>query len=90
MTPEIYEAMKRRISVKPDIDKETKERLCMMPDDIVYRFNAEGLNEGLDELDDDYVDPITHPMTTRNMWNVCQRFYSFLRHHKNIDQRLLK
>lgn len=90
MTPEIYEAMKRRISIEPDIDEETREMLRMKPLAVtVYHFNAEGLNEGLESWDPNYVDGILHPMSTRNLWNVCQRFYSFINHYENIDQRLL-
>ena len=89
MKREIYEAMKRRMSIEPGIDEETRERLWMRPGDVVYRFNPNGLNEGLEDWDIDYVDDILHPMSTRNLWNVCQRFYSFINYHENIDKRLL-
>ena len=89
MSPEIYEAMKRLISVEPGIDEEARKRLCMRPGDAVYHFNSDGLNEGLECWDINYVDGILHPMLTRNLWNVCQRFYSFIKHYENIDQRLL-
>ena len=57
---------------------------------IVYRFNAEKLNEGLDEYDVLFVDSMVHPMATTNMWNVCERFYSFIRiYGDSIDERLL-
>ena len=89
MTPEIYEAMKRRISVEPGIDEETRQELRMRPGNVVYHFNADGLNEGLESWDRDYVDGILHPMSSRNLWNVCQRFYGFIKHYKDIDKRLL-
>lgn len=89
MTREIYEAMKRRISVEPSIDEETRQELRMRPGDVVYRFNPDGLNEGLESWDTDYVGGILHPMSSRNLWNVCLRFYGFIKHYENIDQRLL-
>lgn len=99
MTPEIYEAMKRRIEViTPESDREQYDRLvedyhtmCM---DVVwgmpfYHFSLTNLNIGISEFDDDYVYSFTQPISTRNLWNVCQRFYGFIKHHENIDQRLL-
>lgn len=66
--------------------------LRLRPFDVtVYHFNADGLNEGLERWDPDYVDDILHPMSTCNMWNVCQRFYCLLRcHTHDIDKRLLQ
>lgn len=100
MTPEIYEAMKRRIeAITPDNNREQYDKLVEdyhtmrftavwgMP---FYHFNPDGLNTGLSEFDDDYVDGFIQPISTNNLWNVCQRFYSFIKNYKNIDQRLLK
>ena len=98
MTREIYEAMKAHISVlsRDEYDRMSREagdEIVLEPEDLtIYRFNNEGLNDGLDYLDEGYADPIVHAMKTRNMWNVCQRFYGFLRawHGTGIDERLLK
>lgn len=92
MTREIYEAMKRRISIKP-LDDEAKEYYKLqgwpVPEKATfYFFNAEGLNEGVEDTEEE-VYSIRHGMTTRNMWNVCQRFYSFIQHYPNINERLL-
>jgi len=43
----------------------------------------------LESWDTDCVDGILHPMSPRNLWNVCQRFYGFIKHYKDIDKRLL-
>ena len=99
MTPEIYEAMKRRIEViTPESDREQYDRLVAdyhdMNWDVVwgtpfYHFSPTHLNIGITYFEEDYIDPITQPMTTRNLWNVCQRFYGFIKHYKDIDKRLL-
>lgn len=97
MTPEIYEAMKRRIT---KITPECEDYIYIIGDyrtmfySVVwgvpfYHFSAEGLNQGLSEFDDDYVDGFIQPISTSNLWNVCQRFYSFIKHYKDIDKRLL-
>ena len=99
MTREIYEALKRHIEViTPESDKEQYARLIedyhTMDCTVVwgtpfYRFFADGLNEGLSEFDADFIDSFIQPIRTRNLWNVCQRFYSFISNYPNINQRLL-
>ena len=97
MSPEIYEAMKRRITkithecedYRSIIEEYRTMDLSVVWGVPFYDFGAEGLNQGLSEFDDDYVDSFIQPISTNNLWNVCQRFYSFIKNYKNIDQRLL-
>lgn len=100
MTREIYEAMKRRMEVitkesNPELYKallkDYKERGWSVPKDgIFYRFKNDGLNDGLDLYDEDTIDSIIQPWKAgSNIWNVCHRFYSFIQHYPNINERLL-
>lgn len=91
MTKQVYDALKERITkvTNPDVINDYRnEYPSARPDGILYHFNAEGLNEGLQEYDIDYIDDIIHEMNTTNMWNVCQRFRWLLR-NSDIDNRLL-
>ena len=92
MTREIYEAMRRRISIT-DLDNDGREYYELMgwpvpKNATFYLFNADGLNEGVDNVEDEAFS-IRQPMYTRNMWNVCQRFYSYIKNLEKIDKRLL-
>lgn len=93
MSPEIYEALRKRISI---ISKEEANTMMGLGRDLfpfpypIYYFSNDGLNPGLERHDKNYIDGIIHQMSTNNIWNVCQRFYSLLENHKNIDKRLLK
>ena len=90
---DVYEAMKRRIKVlpydeiKPHYDESGFE---VSPDAIFYMFDPGVVNDGYDELDVDYVDCVIQPIRTKNLWNVCQRFYSLIKDFEDIDKRLLK
>ena len=84
MTREIYEAMKRRIAVVPfGTGKRMYDELGWGygPKSTFYRFDADGLGDDVDSL--------IQPIDTKNLWNVAERFYSFLRHYDGIDARLL-
>lgn len=92
MTPEIYEALRNRISI---ISKEYANTRMGLGRDLfpfpypIYYFSNAWLNPGLERDDENYIDGVIHQMSTNNIWNVCQRFYSLLDHYKNFDQRLL-
>ena len=92
MAPEIYEALRKRISI---ISKEEANTMMGLWRDLfpfpypIYYFSNAGLNPGLERDDENYIDGIIHQMSTSNIWNVCQRFYSLLENHKTIDKRLL-
>lgn len=91
MTREIYEALRERISIISQTDADSKmgkSGLFPFPYPIYYFSNA-GLNPGLNHYDENYIDNVILQMSTRNLWNVCQRFYSFLSNYPNINQRLL-
>lgn len=83
MTREIYEALKARISIAPEAAvkayyedyPETSKNVT------VYKFDLTGLDEDCPA--------IIHAMKTKNMWNVAQRFYSFLYMYDNADAILL-
>ena len=84
MKREIYEAMQRRIEIMPFASgSRAYDELGWgyRPDSIFYIFKADGLG--------DEVDSIIQPMETKNIWNVAERFYSFLRIHDDIDALLL-
>ena len=74
MTNEIYQAMKRRISVAPFSEEDKKyyeEQGWDIPTDAIhYRLY-------LGDLGDDYFD-YCHCMRTSNIWNVAQRFWSLI------------
>lgn len=93
MRHDIYEAMKARISVvdrKLVCEQDGVEEWQLPEGAIFYYFSNEGLNEGLDFYDENFIDAIRHGMMTKNMWNVCQRFYGFLRRwREDFDERLL-
>lgn len=82
MRPEIYEALKARISVA---DEKARKAYCeeypSAADAIVYRFD-------LGWIDDD-PPCIIHAMRTKNIWNVAQRFYMFLGIYDDVDSKLL-
>lgn len=83
MTKEIYEALKRRISIAPEAAvKSYRESYPKTPEDVtIYMFDLTGLDED--------TPAIIHAMKTKNMWNVARRFYSFLYVFENVDQILL-
>lgn len=87
---DVYEAMVKRISVVDikTLSDEEREMMWVRPYQTLYRFDSTGLNDSVPE--DEYVDSLVHPMRTKNMWNVCNRFYMFLKNFKDIDKRLLK
>ncbi len=93
MTREIYDAMRNCVRVADyETSKASYEEKgwSVSPKAVFYLFDATRLNEGIDDpCDDEWVESIIQPMTTRNMWNVCQRFYSFISGCKDIDERLL-
>ena len=96
MKREVYEAMKARISIIPReearrIDEEAGVKFDIPEWATIYRFSNDGLNDGIADCDVEFVDPIQHAMKTKNMWNVCQRFYGFIRQWfgESIDDRLL-
>lgn len=78
----IYEALKKRVSVVPfsELDDESRANMILREDSIVYFFNATGL---LDKDGDD-LPSIMHPMRTKNMWNVCQRFYWLIKDFSDL------
>ena len=90
MTRKIYEAIRKRISTLPYEEEKPiydERGWTVPPSHTFYRFDSDGLNVGYG--DDEAIDSMVHPMLTRNMWNVCQRFYSFIKYHENINERLL-
>lgn len=82
MKKEVYEALKTRITV-------TAKQLGLWH----WEFSNEGLNEGIDCFDEQYIDKMCQDMKMRraNLWNIAQRVYSFLVafKHEDIDDRLL-
>ena len=87
MKREIYNALRKRISVTTPV-----EYTYEIPEGhTLYFFNAESLNRGLDENDENIIDSIVFPMKTRNLWNVCQRVYSYISvgNFPNLDERIL-
>lgn len=87
----VYAALKRHISVVRDeqLTDEDKSRLMFKNGHIVYFFDASPLNDGLSSYDEKFIDSVLHSMSTKNMWNVAQRFYSLLKNCPDIDNRLL-
>lgn len=83
MTREIYEALKARISIAPEETvKFYYEDYPETPRDVtVYKFDMTGLDEDIPA----YI----HAMKTKNLWNVAQRFYSFLYWVEDVDNILL-
>ena len=97
MTREIYEALKRHITVVP-YEEASKwppkndifgNPVQYSPDVPIYRFDPAPLNRGIDSLDDRYVATVIAQMGTRNIWNACQRIYAFIADEIDIDNRLL-
>lgn len=88
MNSAIYQAMKKHIRIL-SVDEMQAACLDIPEKGYLYFFDSADLNVGLDPYDERYIDSIVHGMTTRNMWNVCQRFYSFASWHGDIDSRLL-
>ena len=84
MVKEIYEAMKARISIAPEeAVKVYYEDYPETPKDVtVYRFDLTGIDEDCPG--------IIHAMHTKNLWNVAQRFYSFLYIFDDVDAILLR
>lgn len=84
MVKEIYEAMKARISIAPEeAVKVYYEDYPETPKDVtVYRFDLTGIDEDCPA--------IIHAMHTKNLWNVAQRFYSFLYIFDDVDANLLR
>lgn len=84
MKKEIYEAVKARISIAPEeAVKIYYEDYPETPKDAtVYLFDLTGLDEDCPA--------IVHAMKTKNIWNVAQRFYSFLYWIENVDEILLR
>ena len=73
--------------MKREIYEELKLRIWL--EDGHWRFDNAWLNEGLSEYDEDYIDCVIHEMESKNIWNVCQRFYSFLKYYPRFTERLL-
>lgn len=90
ISKDLYEAILRRITVveMKSLSKEEIDFMRVKPYHTVYRFESTGLNDGAPE--DERIESMIHPMRTKNMWNVCNRFYMFLNNFKDIDKRLLK
>lgn len=84
MTKEIYEALKARISVAgEDATKVYYEDYPNTPmTATIYRFDLTGIDEDCPA--------IVHAMRTKNLWNVAQRFYSFLYMFDDADAILLQ
>lgn len=84
MVKEIYEALKARISIAPEeAVKVYYEDYPETPKDVtVYRFDLTGIDEDCPAL--------IHAMRTKNLWNVAQRFYSFLYVFDDVDANLLR
>lgn len=81
-------------AMKPLITKNTDNRsyLQMFPDTskdaIVYRFSASKLDYSNEEYG---LDDIVMGMTTHNIWNVAERFFSLCsRFDSKFSQRLLQ
>ena len=90
MRHDIYEAMKARIKDVGRVYVDSDINYVAPGGWTHYRFFNDGLNDGLRDCDEDYIDAIVQAMQTRNMWNVCQRFYGFLRRwYNDFDGRLL-
>lgn len=91
MTREIYEALKKRISIADETQEHEyrSEYPDTTSDAIIYLFDAKGMNKS---MDDDFIFNLVHGMTSTNMWNVAQRFYWLLQQegHFRLDQRLLE
>ena len=84
MTHEIYQAMKARITTMPFASaKRAYDELGwnVPAGSTFWRFDADGLGDDVDSL--------IQPIMTKNIWNVAERFYGFLRHYDNFDARLL-
>lgn len=83
MTKEIYEALKKRISVasKEQVDAYYVDYPETPKEATVYYFDLRGIDEDCPG--------IVHAMATKNMWNVAQRFYTFLSIFDDADSKLL-
>jgi len=98
MTRKIYEAMKRhvtKITPENEVYRSIIEDYRTMDFSVVwgvpfYHFNADRLNQGLSEFDEEYIDGFIWQTSTHNLWNVCQRFHAILsRNYPHFDERLL-
>lgn len=86
MTKEIYQAMRQRVSIIPTThDYFAKGLIIFRPDyPVTYKVDLTGLDEDIPAF--------IQSMRTRNIWNVCQHFYSILKWTigKDLDSLLLK
>jgi len=80
MRRDIYDAIKRRISIADPNDPEIKKNI--RKGNIAYSFTARGLNE--DEVFDTVVE-----VRTRNIWNACQRIWSAYRNTPGFVEGIL-
>lgn len=83
MRPEIYEALKKRISIASEEKmKAFYEEYPKTDREVtVYYFDLKGIDEDCPG--------IIHAMLTKNIWNVAQRFYMFLGIYDDVDSKLL-
>ena len=83
MNKEIYEALKKRISIaSEEMVKAYYEDYPETSRSVtVYYFDLTGI--------DDDCPGIVHAMLTKNIWNVAQRFYAFLQNLDFDESRLL-
>ena len=83
MTKEIYEALKKRISIASEEKvKAFYEEYPKTDREVtVYYFDLKGI--------DDDCPGIVHAMLTKNIWNVAQRFYMFLCDFDYDESKLL-
>lgn len=85
MNHQVYKAIKARIKVLPYAESKAtyvNRGWTVFPNTVFYYLNVDGLGDDLDNL--------ILPMQTTNLWNVAQRFRSFLTHFcKDIDARLM-
>ncbi len=70
MTKEVYDALKTRITV-------TAKAVQIWR----WEFSNEGLNDGIDCMDDRFIDPMIQDFKTGRitMWNIAQHVFMLLR-----------
>lgn len=85
MKREVYEALKTRITV-------TAKVVAVWH----WDFSNEGLNDGIDCMDDRFVDSMCQDILTDRptMWNIAQHVFMFLRrfhegHVEDLEARLI-
>ena len=86
----LYEAIVKRVTIidKTTLSAEEIKYMHIKPFHTIYRFDNSGLNDKI-RPGEDKIEAVIHPMKTKNIWNVCNRFYLLLKHYDGIEEKLL-